>query len=86
MELFVFVQENCPTCEKLKEQLNIFEKENVSTVSYFSPFNDKENFLKFGVLSTPVTILVDEKKEEIERFYGSKNSESIKIFIEENKR
>ncbi len=86
MELFVFVQENCPTCKKLKEQLNIFEKENVSTVSYFSPFNDKEHFLKFGVLSTPVTILVDEKKEEIERFYGSKNYESIKIFMEENKR
>ncbi len=86
MELFVFVQENCPTCKKLKDQLNIFEKENMSIVSYFSPFNGKESFQKFNVLSTPVTILVNDKKEEIERFYGVKSSQSIKDFIEENKR
>ncbi len=86
MELFVFVQDNCPTCQKLKDQLNIFEKENMSDVSYFSAFNDKEYFLKYGVLTTPTSILVDENKKEIDRFYGCKNMESIKSFIKENKR
>ncbi len=86
MEVFVFVQDNCPTCQRLKDQLNIFEKENMSKVSYFSPFNAKEHFQKYNVLSTPVTILVNKDQEEIDRFYGAKNSELIKEFIKENKR
>ncbi len=86
MELFIFVQDNCPTCKKLKDQLNIFEKENMSKVSYFSPFNDKEHFQKYGILSTPVTILINNNQEEVERFYGFRNVEEIKEFIKENKR
>lgn len=85
MKVFVFVQENCPTCSKLKEQLNNLENKNMSLVSYFYPFNNKAVYDKYSILSTPVTVVVNEEELEIDRFYGAKDTAFIEKFINDNK-
>ena len=78
--LKIFEQENCPTCKKLKIELAENKKENMNINSYFSNFNNKIEFQKYNIVTTPTIILVDEKGSEIDRFYGYKTFDKIESF------
>lgn len=80
MKLKVFVQENCPTCLKLKEELKLID---INYVLKFPNEKNKNEFSKYKILNTPTTILVDNDSNEINRFYGYRESERILKFIEE---
>lgn len=70
MEIKVISQNGCSPCQMVKAYLN---NENVEYMD-INISNDPKAVDKYGIMSTPVTILVDED-EEIARVNGFNTSE-----------
>lgn len=68
MKLLKFEKENCPACTMVENFLNdkgvVTEKVN--------PFSDPKLAVKFGITSVPVTILLDDEENELQRSIGFK--------------
>ncbi len=79
--LKVFIQKNCPTCQKLKDTLS--KSIGVEYELINKEEKNKEQFIKYNVLTIPVSIIIDDSGVEIDRFYGAKDSQKIKEFIKE---
>lgn len=79
--LKVFVQQDCKTCQLFK---NILSKStNLEYEIINKEIRNEIEFQKYNILSSPTSILVNKKNEEIARFYGMKKEKNIKEFIKE---
>lgn len=79
-ELIKFEKDNCIPCTMVEEHL----KRNAITATVYRPFekdDDRKKAMEFGIMSVPVTILVEDGKE-IRRSNGFK-PEELNEMIEE---
>lgn len=75
MKLLKFEKERCPACTMVENFLsdNNVESEKVN------PFNDPDVAAKFDIGSVPVTILLDDNDQEVQRSVGFKPAELEEI-------
>lgn len=66
MKLIKFEKENCPACTMVENHLGQHEL----YVEKVNPFDNPNLAVKYGVMSVPVTVLVDENGEEVMKSKG----------------
>lgn len=84
MELIVLSQTVCSGCKKLHNKLEELKKESSFEYTEINIDDQPEAVAKYNIMSTPVTILMDEE-EEITRVvgYSFKNEEDIEELIDQ---
>jgi thioredoxin 1 len=65
-KLIKFEKENCPACTMVENVLN----EQGVVAEKVNPFENPKLAVKFEISSVPVTILIDEEGNEIQRSRG----------------
>lgn len=71
MKLLKFEKENCPSCQMVD---NFLQANNIEAVKV-NPFDKPDLAVKFAISSVPVTILLDDKGNEVQRSIGYNPSE-----------
>ncbi len=82
-KLKVFTQDNCPTCNKLKNLLKDMDIKEVEVIYIDQVLENKNEFEKYSIFKTPASVLTNEKDEEIDRFYGAPQENKIIEFIKQ---
>ncbi|MNF97604.1 Thioredoxin [compost metagenome] len=71
MKLLKFEKDNCPACTMVENFLN----DNEITAEKVNPFNNPELAAQYDIGSVPVTILLNNSGEEVDRSIGFKPDE-----------
>lgn len=74
-KLLKFEKENCPACTMVEN----FLADNNVVAEKVNPFNDPKLATKFMISSVPVTILLDEEGNELDRSRGFNPTELEKL-------
>lgn len=84
MELIVLSQNVCSGCKKLHNKLEQLKQETSFDYTEINIDNQPEAIAKYNIMSTPVTILMDEG-EEVTRIvgYSFKNEEDIEELVDQ---
>lgn len=68
VKLLKFEKDNCPACTMVENFLN----ENDVVAEKVNPFDNPKLAVKYKISSVPVTILLDEEENEVQRSIGFK--------------
>lgn len=71
MKLLKFEKDNCPACTTVENYLN---SKNIKSEKV-NPFENPKLAVKYGIMSVPVTILLDNDGNEVKRTIGFKQNE-----------
>ena len=77
-EIYVCVTNNCPTCHALKKKLKMYLSSNQEIEKITNFVEDDHPFFKKNAIMAFPTVLIFEKENEVDRFYGNKSLEYLK--------
>jgi thioredoxin 1 len=72
MKLLKFEKDNCPSCKMVDQFLSQYKNANIVRVN---PFENPKLAISYKISGVPVTILLDDSREEIKRSIGFKPDE-----------